>query len=52
MPNHSDLALLRAYLKIVQDFTYRCEAATDRIEQQQQQAPIAGDERKTEDVPF
>jgi len=52
MPIHSELALLRAYIKVLQDLSYRCEAVTDRIEQEQQQAPIAADERQAQDVPF
>jgi len=52
MPIQSELALLRAYLKVLQDLTYRCQATADRIEQEQQQAPITGYEREAQDVPF
>jgi len=52
MPIDSELALLRAYIKVLQDLSYRLQSSADRIEQQQQQPPIAADEREAQDVPF
>jgi len=52
MPMMSELALLRANVKILQDLAYRLEASIDRVEQQHEDAHQAEVEDALPEAPF
>ena len=52
MPFQSDLALLRAWVKLLQDVTYRLQASIDAVEQSAKDKPVAGDDQVAHEVPF
>jgi len=52
MTLQSELAVLRAWVKLLQDVTYRLQASIDAMEQNAKDQAVTGDQQVTEDVPF